>query len=478
MSEKICACLLRLYPAAFRNKYREEALQFYRDRLRDEPGLLHRCRLYFDLLADTLIGLPQAWRNSYSPAGAPSLAASANSTPSFRSLDTQPLRPASILIGSTLSFAALAAFGWLMGLPLPALPFSASHQPRSPIEAVMDRLNQPAPPPNPGPATGANPSASVDTPLAQAPAGNATPVSIRPGFGINVAERDRVIHGVATILLASYFDHQKAAAASDTLLAREKQGDYDSLADGPALAKRLTSDLANSTSDPHLVVAYSQIPIPGEPRTATPAMLAEYRAAMLQQHCAFEKVAILPNNIGYIKLNSFPDPSICGATARAALRQMNSASAIIFDLRDNIGGTPEMVADMASPLFDHPVPWYNPRANPSASTLSPEPGSRLADKPVYILTSSRTFSGAEHFTYDLKMLKRAIVVGETTGGASHSGAFHRIDEHFGMGIPEHPIANPYGQPDWAITGVQPDVKVNAAEALATAEKLALQAYKK
>ena len=108
----------------------------------------------------------------------------------------------------------------------------------------------------------------------------------------------------------------------------------------------------------------------------------------------------------------------------------------------------------------------------SSWTQSPVPANRLADKPVYVLTSTRTFSGAEQFSYDLKMLKRAILVGETTGGAAHSGVFYRIDDHFGIGIPETKPINPFSKIDWAETGVEPDVKVKAAEALEAAVKLA------
>jgi C-terminal processing protease CtpA/Prc len=70
------------------------------------------------------------------------------------------------------------------------------------------------------------------------------------------------------------------------------------------------------------------------------------------------------------------------------------------------------------------------------------------------------------------MLKRATLVGETTGGAAHAGVWYRIDDHFGMGIPETKAINPYSKADWAETGVEPDVKVKAADALETAEKLA------
>jgi C-terminal processing protease CtpA/Prc len=183
---------------------------------------------------------------------------------------------------------------------------------------------------------------------------------------------------------------------------------------------------------------------------------------------------ILPGNIGYLKLNAFPDPSVCRAKATAAMAPLNDVDAIIFDLRDNRGGEPEMVALMAAYLFDHPEYWYNPRENTTEQswTRSPVPGSRLGDKPVYVLTSARTLSGAEQFCYNLKMLKRATLVGETTGGAAHSGVWHRIDDHFGIGIPETKPINPFSKADWEGTGVEPDVKVKAADALKTAEKLA------
>jgi C-terminal processing protease CtpA/Prc len=193
---------------------------------------------------------------------------------------------------------------------------------------------------------------------------------------------------------------------------------------------------------------------------------------MEQSHCTFERVEMLPHNVGYVKLNSFPHPAVCAATARAAMASVNGADAVIFDLRDNRGGYPAMVMLLAAYLFDRPQNMYNPRETTAQWTESPVSGSKLADKPVFVLTSRRTFSGAEHFSYDLKMLERATIVGERTGGAADVGAFHRIDDHFGIGIRESPLKNPYAEPDWAVVGVQPHVSVPAGEALATAQKLA------
>jgi hypothetical protein len=71
------------------------------------------------------------------------------------------------------------------------------------------------------------------------------------------------------------------------------------------------------------------------------------------------------------------------------------------------------------------------------------------------------------------MLNRATVVGATTAGHQHSGAFHRISDHFGMGIQEAaPPDNPYPVKGWEVIGIEPDVMVSNSEALDAARKLA------
>ena len=72
---------------------------------------------------------------------------------------------------------------------------------------------------------------------------------------------------------------------------------------------------------------------------------------MLEQaNCAFEKVEVLPRNINDLRFNAFADPAICGATAVAALNFLGHVDAIIFDLRENGGGDPKIVAMMSSYL--------------------------------------------------------------------------------------------------------------------------------
>ena len=106
------------------------------------------------------------------------------------------------------------------------------------------------------------------------------------------------------------------------------------------------------------------------------------------------------------------------------------------------------------------------------------PGKRLTGKPVFVLTSKRTFSGAEEFSYNLKNLKRATIIGETTGGGAHPVSGHRVDDHFMIGVPFAKAVNPISKTNWEGTGVEADVKVPADEALDVAKKMAAEQIKK
>jgi C-terminal processing protease CtpA/Prc len=153
--------------------------------------------------------------------------------------------------------------------------------------------------------------------------------------------------------------------------------------------------------------------------------------------------------------------------------------AIIFDLRDNGGGDPKMVAYISTYLFGertHLNDLYNRKQDTTEEywTLPDLPGKRLTGKPAFVLTSKRTFSGGEEFTYNLKNLKRATIIGETTGGGAHPVSGHRIDDHFTIGVPFAKAVNPITKTNWEGTGVEPDVKVPAAEALDVAKKMAAE----
>jgi retinol-binding protein 3 len=98
----------------------------------------------------------------------------------------------------------------------------------------------------------------------------------------------------------------------------------------------------------------------------------------------------------------------------------------------------------------------------------------MPDKDVYVLTSSRTFSGAEEFAYDLQALKRATIIGETTRGGANFGNGFVLGEHFVSFIPVGRAVNPATKTNWDGVGVRPDVPIEAEKALDTAYVMALE----
>ena len=295
-------------------------------------------------------------------------------------------------------------------------------------------------------------------------------------FKIDAAERQRAIDGAAAMLNEFYVFPETAAKMVDAIRARQKAGEYDSIANGDAFAEKLTADLREVSHDKHLNVNFSPAVLPKGPPPGGPDTAA-MRRQLERINCGFDKAERLPPNIGYLKFNMFANPDICGPTASAAMNFLGSVDALIIDLRENGGGDPKMVAYISSYLFDertHLNDLYNRKENKTEEfwTSTGVPGKRLAGKPVFVLTAQRTFSGAEEFTYNLKNLKRATIIGETTGGGAHPVSGHRIDDHFMIGVPFARAINPISKTNWEGVGVEPDVKVSAAESLEVAKKLA------
>jgi retinol-binding protein 3 len=298
-------------------------------------------------------------------------------------------------------------------------------------------------------------------------------------FKVDAATRSRIIDASIAQLNESYVFPEVAKKMEVAVRARQKQGEYDAINDGNAFAAKLTENFQEVSHDKHLRVDYSPAKIPDRPLDAKPSPKdkAQYRQQMEHMNCGFEKLEHLDGNIGYVKFNMFADPDVCGPTAVAAMNFLGYADAIIFDLRENGGGDPKMIALISTYLFEQPThlnDLWERKDNSTHQywTLPYVPGKRLEGKAVYILTSKQTFSGAEEFSYNLKNLKRATLIGETTGGGAHPVSGHRIGDHFTIGVPFARAINPISKTNWEGTGVEPDVKVPAAEALATAERLA------
>ena len=315
---------------------------------------------------------------------------------------------------------------------------------------------------------------TVTTALAQQPE--------QPDLTIDAATRTKVIDGILKRLNDSYVFPEVAKKMEQSIRERVSNKEYDQITSAKAFATKLTEDLQAVSKDKHLRVRYSNQVIPerGPQREPTAEEREQNKRELTWMNHGFSKVERLPGNIGYLEFLNFLDPELGADTVAAAMNFITNTDALIIDMRQNGGGDPAMVALVCSYLFG-PEPvhlndlyWREGNRTDEFWTKKEVAGKRYLNKDVYVLTSKRTFSGAEEFTYNLKNLKRATIIGETTGGGAHPGGGFRISEHFGMFVPTGRAISPITKTNWEGTGVTPDVAVPADQALLTAQIMALK----
>lgn len=293
---------------------------------------------------------------------------------------------------------------------------------------------------------------------------------------IDAATRTSVVDAVAAKLNDLYVYPDLAKKMEQTLRAHLSAGDYDNIARGPDLASSLTEHLRAVSHDRHLAIEWVPKAPPEGQNEPSDAEKTQLREQLERNNCGFAKTERIDDHIGYVKLDMFGPVDICGPKATAAIAALGEVDAVIFDLRENHGGQPEMVAFVASYLFakrTHLNDIYERKANKTNQfwTKPDVPGKKLVTQPVFVLTSATTFSGGEDFCYDLQNTKRGTIVGEVTGGGAHPVMMQRLDDHFLIGVPFARSVSPVTKTDWEGKGIQPDVKVPAADALDTAKKL-------
>jgi retinol-binding protein 3 len=300
-----------------------------------------------------------------------------------------------------------------------------------------------------------------------------------PDRTITAADRAAVIEGALKHLEAAYVFPEVATKMADAVRARAARGEYGEIASARTLAETLTTHLQEISRDKHLRVLYRAEPMPERPEEPTPEDRARMVENARRNNFGFSRVERLAGNVGYLELLGFSGMPEAGPTAVAAMNFLANSDALIVDLRRNGGGSPAMIGLITGYLFEEPVhlnDFYLRESNTTRQFwTSPYVQGRPygAAKPVYVLTSERTFSAAEEFTYNLKTLDRATIVGETTGGGAHPGGVRRISDHFGIWVPDGRAINPVTKTNWEGTGVEPDVKVDALLALETAHLRAL-----
>ncbi len=331
--------------------------------------------------------------------------------------------------------------------------------------------------------------------------GTATPRIAMPDDGSLAAEQlsgREIVTTALSLLRANYVFPELAEQAATAVEARLAAGEYDHL-DEITLTELVTSHLREVCEDKHLRLRLGGGPGPGGPGPGGPGPGGPgprpgpdrdprgheaRRLAMRQMgrldNFGIRRVERLDGNIGFLDLHRVPIPANAGPAIAAAMELVAGTYALIIDLRHNHGGSPEGVVFWCSYLFDERPVHFNDIFHADTGetrqfwALPYLPGTRYLDRPVYVLTSSHTFSGGEDFCYTLQALGRAEVIGETTGGGAHPTRPFPISAAVHIAIPFARSVNPVTGTNWQGTGVVPDVAVPEALAYDVAYAKALR----
>jgi retinol-binding protein 3 len=291
----------------------------------------------------------------------------------------------------------------------------------------------------------------------------------------------QTIESLVSAMKEVYVFPEVADKVDADLHQRLKKGEYDSVEKGDELAKLLSEHMNSLCKDAHLRVRFSKEPLPERENRGEPSKeeIEQYEKNMRLMNGGISSAERFIGNVGYIDTTGFNQLDFAKRPIDAAMQLVENTDALIIDMRYNGGGSPQTVQYFCSYLFDEKPVHLNDlefRGRPREEfwTLKDLPGKRYVGKDVYVLCSKRTGSGAEEFCYNLKNLKRATLIGESTWGGANPGGTVRINDHFAAFIPSGRAVNPYTLTNWEGTGVEPDIKMSAAEALKAAHVMAIK----
>ncbi|MBI1795699.1 MAG: serine hydrolase [Candidatus Eisenbacteria bacterium] len=192
------------------------------------------------------------------------------------------------------------------------------------------------------------------------------------------------------------------------------------------------------------------------------------------------RIEILPGNVGCLEITGFMGAPGSDEAIAAALRFLEHTDAIIFDVRRNRGGNGQMCNLLLSHFLPaEPVKMVRVKSrieglNHDETSVADVPGPRRTDVPLWVLTSRGTGSAAEAFSFVLKNLARATLVGERTAGASHMVQGFPLVDGFVAGVSITRVSDPRTGREWEGIGVQPDMTVEPERALTVAHAAALR----
>lgn len=283
-------------------------------------------------------------------------------------------------------------------------------------------------------------------------------------------DRKVALTQLANVLAQHYVLPEMAAQLSAALLKAEAAGTFNHLQSKAQLVDEVGDWLRAVGKDGHLGLELTQ-------SYGEVTYIRHETEEKRRNNFAFEKLEILPGNIGYLKLNKFVQAAAAFDVASQALQFLSRTDALIIDLRESAGGSPQLVRY----LLSHFVPadtllWQLERRSTEQTeeVRAQVVLQKQLQMPLYVLQSVNQASAAEFFSYALQQQGRATVIGETSAGLAHYTGAMAVTDWLFVRIPLARPLFPKNADNFEQRGVMPDVKVPAAKALQQALALTQQ----
>jgi len=290
--------------------------------------------------------------------------------------------------------------------------------------------------------------------------------------------KEQVIQSLSQLMNDYYVFPEVAKLTEEHLNAQLSDGYFDQFENDETFAAALTESVQAINKDKHMRIRKNKPYVAPE---NSPERMVEERVYQINRsrsnNSGFHTVKVMEGNVGYLDLRGFAGLENGKAVADAYMKLMSRTDAVIIDLSKNGGGSPKMVQYLCSFFFDKKVhlnSLYYREGDRTIEfwTLDKVGGIKMPDVPLFVITSDRTFSGAEEFSYNMQTQKRATLVGQTSGGGANPGGTMGINENLSVFIPTGKAINPITMTNWEGTGVVPEVKTTIEETLDKTHELA------
>ncbi len=284
------------------------------------------------------------------------------------------------------------------------------------------------------------------------------------------SEKKAAIERAGELLSKFYVIPEVGSQMGKLLKSRRKEGAFKNITDPIEFVNTITIEMRSISNDKHLFMYVGSNPDKQANEDRNLNRLIN-RIDREKDNYGLNRIEILDGNIGYMNIQSVMFSEEAVEVLSSALKFLSNTYAIIFDLRNNSrGGDPMYMAYLFSYFFENPthinsIYWRDRDRTDEFWTTQEIPGKKMVDIPLFVLTSKKTFSGAEEFAYDLQALNRATVIGEVSAGGANPASTWVVYEDLRISIPFGRAINPITGTNWEGVGVKPDIEVPADKAL-------------